>query len=74
MKLWYTNNSPFTSYTTVTPHSDSRSDTSAYVTSHVQYTAYKSMACIERATVLRANNMRVTHEYKAGEGVLSYHD
>ena len=35
MKLWCTNNSPFTSYTTVTPHSDSRS---AYVTSHVQYT------------------------------------
>ena len=38
MKLWYTNNSPFTSYTTVTPHSDFRSDFSAYVTSHVQYT------------------------------------
>ena len=35
MKLWYTNNSAFTSYTTVTPHSDFRS---AYVTSHVQYT------------------------------------
>ena len=24
MKLWYTNNSPFTSYTTVAPHSESR--------------------------------------------------
>ena len=35
MKLWYTNNSPFTNYTTVTPHSDSQS---AYVTSHVQLT------------------------------------
>ena len=38
MKLWYTNNSPFTSYTTLTPHSDSRSDFSTYVTSHVHYT------------------------------------
>ena len=36
-------------------------------------TTYKIIACIERATVLRAN-MRVTREYKAGEGVLSYHD
>ena len=27
-------------YTTVTPHSDSRSDHSAYVTSHIQYTSY----------------------------------
>ena len=72
MKLWYTNNSPLTSYTTVTLHSDSRSDFSAYVTSHVQYTTYKIIACIERATVLRANIMRVTREYKAGEGVLSY--
>ena len=41
MKLWYTNNSPFTSYTTITLHSDSRSDFSAYVTSHVRYTTYK---------------------------------
>ena len=64
IKLWYTNNSPFTSYTTVTPHSDSRSDSSAYVTSHVEYTTYKIIACIECATVLQAN--------KASEGVLSY--
>ena len=36
---------------------------SAYVTSHVQYTTYKIIACIERATVLglilRARNARV---------------
>ena len=37
------------------------------------YTTYKIIACIERAlTALRANIMRVTREYKAGEGVLSY--
>ena len=69
-QLCHTNNSPFTSYTTVTPHSDSRSDFSAYVTSHVQYTTYEIIACIERATMLRANIMRVTRECKAGEGVL----
>ena len=69
MKLWYTNNSSFTSYTTVTPHSDSRSDISAYVMSHVQYTI---IACIECATMLRANIILVMYEYKAGEGVLSY--
>ena len=40
-KLWYPSNSPFTSYTTVTPHSDSRrSNFSAYVTSHIQYTTF----------------------------------
>ena len=49
MKLWYTNNSPYTSYTPVTVHCYSRSDISAYVTSHVQYTAYKIVACIEKA-------------------------
>ena len=72
MKLWYTNNTPFTSYTTVTPHGYSRSDFSAYVMSHVQYITYKIIACIERATVLQANNMQVTRKYKAGEGVLSW--
>ena len=72
MKLWYTNNSPFTSYTTVTPYSDSQSDFSAYVTSHIQYTTYKIIPCIERATVLLAKIMRVTHEYEAGEGVPHY--
>ena len=61
MKLWYTNNSPFTSYTTVTPHSDSRSDFSTYVTSHVQYTTYKIIVYIERATVLRADITSVMH-------------
>ena len=60
MKLWYTNNSPFTSYTTVTPHSDSRSDFFPYVMSYIQYTAYKIIACIKCATVLQANIMRVT--------------
>ena len=72
MKLWYTNNSPFTSYTTVTPHSDSRSDYSAYVMAHIQYTTYKIIACNERTTALWANIMRVTREYKAGESMLSY--
>ena len=64
--LWYTNNSFSTCYTTINPHTDSRSDISAYVTSHD--TAYKIIACIERATVLRANITRVT---RAGEGLLS---
>ena len=41
-------------------HSDSGSDISAYVTSHVQYTTYKIIACIERVTVLRANITHVT--------------
>ena len=63
MELWYTNNSPFTSYTTVTPHNDLRSDFFGYMTSHVQYTTYKIIACIERATVLwayiNARNARV---------------
>ena len=72
MKLWYTNNFPFTSYTTVTPHRDSQSDSSAYVMSHVQYTTYKIIACIEHATVLQADITRVTREYKAGEGVPRY--
>ena len=76
MKFWCTNNSPFTSYTTVTPDSDSGSDYSTYVTSHDQYTTYKIIACIECATALWANIMLVTRAsiYKAGEGVLSYHD
>ena len=59
----------FTSYTTVTPHSNSQSDFSAYVTSHIQYTI---IACIERATVLWANIMHISHKYKAGGGMLSY--
>ena len=69
MKLWYINKSPFTSYTTVTPHSDSQGDFLAYVTSHVQYTTYKIIAtCIERTTMLQANITQVMHKYKAGEG------
>ena len=59
MKLWYTINSPFTSYTTVTPHSDSQSDFSAYVTLHIQHTTYKINARIEHATVLWANIMHI---------------
>ena len=35
MKLWYRNNSAFTSYTILTTHDDSQSDFSSYVTSHV---------------------------------------
>ena len=73
MKLWYTNNSPFISYTTVTPHSDSRSDFSAYVTSHIQHTMYEIIAmCIDCAAVLRADIRRITHGYKAGEGMPRY--
>ena len=37
--------------------------------SHVQYTY---IACIERATVLRADITHVMREYKAGEGVPLY--
>ena len=59
MKLWYTNNSPFTSYTTVTPHSDSRPEAPTY----------KIIACIECATVHYVCNAR---EYKAGEEVPRY--
>ena len=33
---------------------------------------YKIIVCIDHATVLRANITHVTHEYKAGKGVLSY--
>ena len=57
----YTSNPPFT---IVTPRCDSRSDFSAYVTSHVHYTVptYKIIAAhIERTTMLRAD--------RAGEGV-----
>ena len=63
MKLWYTNNSPFTSYTPLAPHSGSQSDFSAYVTLHIQY---KIIAmCIECATVLQANNTRIMLKVKA---------
>ena len=71
MKLWYTNNSPFTSYTTVTPHSDSRSDSSAYVTSHVQYTTYKIIACIERATCFR--HRLIYYVTGIGNAIISCH-
>ena len=66
MKLWDSSNSPFTIYTTITPHSDSRSNYSTYVTSYVQYTTYKIIVCTEHATYFRAN-MRVTRKYEAGE-------
>ena len=70
MKLWYTNNSPFTSYTTVTLTATPEAIVSAYVTSRVQlaYTTYKIIARIERAIVLPANITRVTH---AGEARLT---
>ena len=71
-ETWYTYNFTFTSYTTITPHSNSQSDFFAYVMSHVQCTMYRIIACIERATVLRANITCVTCEYKADEGVLGY--
>ena len=67
MKLWYTSNSPNTSYTIVTPHSYSQSDVSAYVMPHIQYTMYKIIACIDHTTMLRAIIM---HEYKAGNSRL----
>ena len=59
-------------YTTVTPHSNSRRDVSAFVMSHVQYTTYKIIPRIERAIVLGDNIMRVTSSIKTVEGVLSY--
>ena len=65
MKLWYTNNSSFTSYTTFTPHSESRSDFSSYMTSNVHLLMYKIIAmCIERTTELWTN-ICVTCEYKS---------
>ena len=70
MKLRYTNNSPFTSYTTITPHSDLGPKRLRDVTRLIS--TYKIIARIERATLLWANITRVTREYKAGEGVLSY--
>ena len=78
MKLWYTNNSLFTSYTTITPHNNFRSNFFTYVMSHVQYTyMYRIIAtCIECATVLWTNYTRITRispkQYKAGESVLCY--
>ena len=56
LKLWYINNSPFTSYTTVTPYCPKQFF--AYVTSHI-YTYV--IACIDHATMLWGNIMRVTH-------------
>ena len=37
------------------PRSDSRSDFPAYVMSHILFTTYKIIACIEHATMLQAN-------------------
>ena len=64
MKLWNTNNTPYASYTTLTLHSDFRSDFSSYMMSHIQYTyTYKVIATyIKHATTLQANNMCVTCE------------
>ena len=53
MKLWCTNNSSFTSYTPLTPHSDSQSDFPAYVTSHVHYAATYSALPRLNARLLR---------------------
>ena len=73
MKLWYTNNSPFTSYTTITSHSDSQSDFTAYLTYHMfSIPTYKIIACIERTTMLQADITRVLCESKAGGGVPRY--
>ena len=61
------NKSPFTSYTIVTPHSNSRSDFPACMMS--RFLCIKLLGVL---SVLRANNTRLTHEYKAGESVPSY--
>ena len=74
MKLWYINNSPFTSYTTVTPYSDLGSDFFAYVTSHIQYTMYKIITCIERATMLRADITHYCASIKLVKARLASHD
>ena len=38
MKFWHTNKLPFTSFTTLTPHSRAKRDFHAYVIVSVQYT------------------------------------
>ena len=57
MKLSFTTMHPFTSYTTLTPHSDIEGDLPAYVTSHVPYShIYKINAmCGECTVVLQSN-------------------
>ena len=66
--FWYTNKFSFTSYATITPHSDSRSEFPTYMTSHIEYIlAYKIIAtCIEHATMHWAITMCVMYEHKAG--------
>ena len=51
MELWYTNQPPFTSYTSLTPCSSTRRDFPTYVTSHIPY-AYNT-TCIECSIMLR---------------------
>ena len=71
MKLCYTNNLLFTSYTTVIPHSDSWSNFSLMWCHAFSISMYKIIAtCIECTTALRANNTHVKHGYK---GRLSFH-
>ena len=66
MKLWYTNNSLFTSYTTLTPHSDSQSNFFSLMLRHTfNVLTYKIVAtCIEHTTMFQAYNTRVKREFK----------
>ena len=53
-KLWYTNNSPITSYTALTPH-NSRSDFSSYETSRI----LRIKSLLRVLSALRASNTRI---------------
>jgi len=67
MKLWYTNKLPFTSFTTLTPHSSAKRDFHTYVMFSVQYTYVQNHATCIECTVLHANSTCVTC-YKGGKG------
>ena len=63
--VFYINNSPFTSYATITPHDDSWSNFFLLgdVTRLITYVNIIA-TYIEHATTLRSNNVRVKCEYK----------
>ena len=73
MKLWYTNNSPFTSYRTLTPHSDSWSDFSCYVCRTFIIRTYKIIAHVLSVLpcyglIIHANPRKC----KVGQSMLCY--
>ena len=46
--------------------------TCTHMTSHIQYTMYKIIVCIECAAILRADIKHLMREYKVSEGVSCY--